>query len=30
MNPKPGANPAFYPTVIQVVPPPPVSAGRPK
>ena len=28
MNPKPGATPAFFPTVIQIVPPPPPLAGR--
>jgi hypothetical protein len=28
MNPKPGATPAFFPTVIQIVPPPAVLAGR--
>jgi hypothetical protein len=28
MNPKPGATPAFFPTVIQIVPPPPALAGR--
>ena len=27
-NPRPGATPAFYPTVIQVVPPPAAQAGR--
>jgi hypothetical protein len=28
MNPKPGATPAFFPTVIQIVPPPAPLAGR--
>ena len=28
MNPKLGASPAFFPTVIQIVPPPPALAGR--
>jgi hypothetical protein len=28
MNPRPGATPAFYPTVIQIVPPPPALANR--
>jgi hypothetical protein len=28
MNPKPGATPAFFPTVIQIVPPPPALPGR--
>jgi len=28
LNPKPGATPAFFPTVIQIVPPPPPLAGR--
>jgi hypothetical protein len=28
MNPRPGATPAFFPTVIQIVPPPPALPGR--
>jgi hypothetical protein len=28
MNPRPGATPAFFPTVIQIVPPPPALSGR--
>jgi hypothetical protein len=27
-NPRPGSTPAFFPTIIQIVPPPPVQAGR--
>ncbi|MCX6549830.1 MAG: hypothetical protein NTY02_02285 [Acidobacteria bacterium] len=30
MNPKPGATPTHFPTVIQIVPPPPAPAGRGK
>jgi hypothetical protein len=30
LNPKPGASPAYFPTVIQIVPPPPALAGRPR
>jgi hypothetical protein len=30
LNPKPGAAPASYPTIIQIVPPPAAIAGKPK
>jgi len=30
LNPKHGGSPAYFPTVIQIVPPPPAPAGRPR
>jgi hypothetical protein len=30
LNPKQGGSPAYFPTVIQIVPPPPALAGRPR